>query len=80
MNTEALGVDIGNVIIDHRQADSNDKVLYEERYSTIPASIGVFDCLRKLNDEKFYGNIFLISKSTTLIIIPISICSVLIKS
>lgn len=59
---QALGVDIGNVIINHRFTDKNDEKLYEERYSTIPASDGVFDCLKKLNDEKFHGNIFLISK------------------
>lgn len=61
---QALGIDIGNVIINHRLVDKNDSVLYEERYSTIPASEGVFDSIKKLNDEKFHGNIFLISKCT----------------
>lgn len=32
----ALGVDIGNVIINHRLTDKDDKTLHEERYSTIP--------------------------------------------
>jgi len=60
----ALGIDIGNVIINHRLTDKDDKILYEERYSTIPATEGVFDAVKKLNDEKFRGNIFLISKCT----------------
>ncbi len=64
MNKEALGVDIGNVIIDHRLISKEEAKLLEERYSTIPATDGVFDCLKKLNDERFHGNIFLISKCT----------------
>jgi hypothetical protein len=60
----ALGIDIGNVIINHRLTDKDDKTLHEERYSTIPATEGVFDAVKKLNDEKFHGNIFLISKCT----------------
>jgi len=63
-NEQALGIDIGNVIIDHRLVDKNDNDLYENRYSTIPAMEGVFDSIKKLNDEKFHGNIFLISKCT----------------
>lgn len=66
MNTisKALGVDIGNVIINHRLVDANDKTLYGERYSTIPATEGVFNAIKKLNENKFHGNIFLISKCT----------------
>lgn len=63
-NNGALGIDIGNVIINHRLTDKDDKTLHEERYSTIPASEGVFDAIEKLNSEKFNGNIFLISKCT----------------
>ena len=61
---DTLGVDIGNVIINHRLTDKSDETLHEERYSTIPATEGVFDAIKKLNDEKFHGNIFLISKCT----------------
>jgi len=61
---ESLGIDIGNVIINHRFTDKDDKTLHEEHYSTIPASEGVFDAIKKLYDEKFHGNIFLISKCT----------------
>ncbi|OHA26278.1 MAG: hypothetical protein A3C06_02445 [Candidatus Taylorbacteria bacterium RIFCSPHIGHO2_02_FULL_46_13] len=64
MKKEALGVDIGNVIINHRLTDNNDKTLYEERYSTILATEGVYESLKELNDKKFHGNIFLISKCT----------------
>ena len=34
----ALGIDIGNVIINHRLTDKDDKTLHEERYSTIPGA------------------------------------------
>jgi hypothetical protein len=42
----ALGIDIGNVIINHRLTDKDDKTLHEERYSTIPAAEGVFDAVK----------------------------------
>ena len=61
---DTLGVDIGNVIINHRLTDKSDTTLHEERYSTIVAAEGVFDAIKKLNDEKFHENIFLISKCT----------------
>jgi len=60
---QALGVDIGNVIINHRLSDPNDKTLHEERYSTIPATEGVFEVLKNLN-EYFKGEVYLISKCT----------------
>ena len=62
-NPRALGVDIGNVIINHRLSDPNDKTLHEERYSTIPSTEGVFGALNKLN-VIFDGNVYLISKCT----------------
>lgn len=64
MGTLSLGIDIGNVIINHRLIDKNDKTLLEKHYSTIPAVDGVFDAIKKLNKEKFHGDIFLISKCT----------------
>ncbi len=62
-NIQALGVDIGNVIINHRLTDPNDKTLHEERYSTIPASLGVFEAAKILNTF-FGGQVHLISKCT----------------
>lgn len=38
--------------------------MHKERYSTIPVAESAFDAIKKLNDEKFHGNIFLISKCT----------------
>jgi hypothetical protein len=64
MKKQLLGVDIGNVIINHRLTDNDDETLHEERYSTIPAALGVYESLKKLNDEKFSDGIFLISKCT----------------
>ncbi|MDR3548566.1 MAG: hypothetical protein P4M11_09950 [Candidatus Pacebacteria bacterium] len=37
-------------------------MLYNERYSSIPATAGVFESLKYLNDARFAGAIFLISK------------------
>ena len=62
-NEQALGVDIGNVIINHRLSDLDDKTLHEERYSTIPASEGVFEAMKTLNTY-FSGQVYLISKCT----------------
>ena len=64
MKTQALGVDIGNVVIDNRLIDKEDKTLLEERYSTIPVVQGSFESLKALNEGVFQGNIFLISKCT----------------
>ena len=63
LSKPVLGVDIGNVIINFRTSDPDDKALFEERYSTIPASDGVFVALKALND-RFNGNVYLISKCT----------------
>ncbi len=60
---KAVGVDIGNVIINHRLSDPNDKKLHEDRYSTIPATSGAFEALKTLNDY-FIGQVYLISKCT----------------
>ena len=60
---QALGVDIGNVIINHRLSDPEDKTLHEERYSTIPSTEGVFVSLKTLNDH-FDGEVYLLSKCT----------------
>ena len=62
--TMVLGIDIGNVIINHRLVDKNDATLYEKHYSTIPPTEDVFDAIQELSNRLFHGNIFLISKCT----------------
>ena len=63
MKNGALGVDIGNVIINNRPfAGINDETIWNEKYSTIQAADDVFDCLKKLNEGKFKNNIYLVSK------------------
>lgn len=63
MKNEALGVDIGNVIIDCRSiTNTEDETLWNEKFSNVPPAEGVFECLKKLNEEKFHGAIFLVSK------------------
>ncbi|MEI6238272.1 MAG: hypothetical protein WCP15_01910 [bacterium] len=62
-NKKVLGIDIGNVIINHRLSDPEDKTLHEERYSTIPATDGAYESIKVLNDY-FNGEVYLISKCT----------------
>ena len=59
----SLGVDIGNVIINHRGTNKDDETLHEERYSTIPAAAGSLESLNELN-KLFGGRVYLISKCT----------------
>lgn len=65
MTDGILGVDIGNVIINHRVVDKNDKILYKDCYSSIPAVEGVFEALHTLTTERFKDNVFLVSKCTS---------------
>ena len=64
MRVFCLGVDIGNVIIDHKAVGTNNKIEYEIDYSNIPAVKNAFEVLRELNKIKFGLNIHLISKCT----------------
>lgn len=59
---KALGVDIGNVIIDFRVLDP-DFELTEENYSSVPSVAGSFGALMMLN-KHFDGEVYLISKAT----------------
>lgn len=58
---KALGVDIGNVIINNRLNDL--KNLDESGYAALPVVDGAFDSLKILNDH-FLGEVYLISKCT----------------
>src|SRR5579884_3346078 len=64
MGGVSLGVDIGNVIINHRSVNHADSTLFDYRYSTIPATPDVYSSLKALNNGPFDGRIFLISKCT----------------
>ena len=60
---KALGVDIGNVIINNRLNDPEVTKVDEQVYAAFPPSEGVFDSLKILNDY-FNGEAYLISKCT----------------
>lgn len=62
-NKIALGIDIGNVIIEHRGRDpqGKDKLLYDNDYSRLFATVGAMVAIEKLN-KYFNGNVCLISK------------------
>jgi hypothetical protein len=60
---KALGVDIGNVIINNRLNDPEVNKVDEAVYAAFPPSEGAFDALKTLNDY-FRGEVHLISKCT----------------
>lgn len=62
-NKKALGVDIGNVIINNRLNDPEINKVDELVYSQFSPSEGVFEALKVLS-EYFDGEVYLISKCT----------------
>jgi len=57
----SLGVDIGGVIID-RVNDDTDTSFFSDNYLQTTAVPGAFDALRRLAAERFGDRVFLISK------------------
>lgn len=62
-NKSILGVDIGNVIINNRLNNPEVVEVTETVYRSFPASEGVFDALKTLN-EYCMGEVYLVSKCT----------------
>jgi len=60
MRQECLGVDLGNVIIDHVGFGTTPEFFQTGDYNIIPPVEGVFVALRRLNQERFNGNIFVV--------------------
>lgn len=58
--TEILGVDFGNVIINHVGFGTTSDFVRTGDYNIIPPVSGVFEALRHLNQERFAGNIFVV--------------------
>ncbi len=56
-----LGVDIGGVIID-RVNDNTDTSFFGDNYLRTTPVPGVFDALRKLVDQRFGDQVYLVSK------------------
>jgi|SRR3989344_80311 len=56
-----LGVDIGGVIID-RANDQTDTSFFGDNYLSTTATPGVFEALRDIRDQVFGDNIWLVSK------------------
>ncbi|MDO8569365.1 MAG: hypothetical protein Q7R89_01105 [bacterium] len=57
---ESLGVDLGNVIIDHVGFGTTPEFVQSGDYNVIPPMLGVIDALWQLNQERFAGNIFVV--------------------
>ena len=58
--SESLGVDLGNVIIDHVVFGTTPEFFQFGDYSTIPPVSRVFGALRYLNRKRFHGDIFVV--------------------
>jgi hypothetical protein len=56
----SLGVDLGNVIIDHVAFGTTPEFVINGDYNIIPPVPGVFEALKRLNRERFCGNIFVV--------------------
>jgi len=57
---ESLGVDLGNVIIDHLGFGTTPEFFRSGDYNIIPPVQGVWEALRRLNRERFHANVFVV--------------------
>lgn len=57
---ESLGVDLGNVIIDHVGFGTTPEFFCSGDYNVIPPVQGVLEALRCLNKKRFRGNVFVV--------------------
>lgn len=61
---ECLGVDLGNVIIDHLGFGTTPEFFQLGDYNIIPPVSGVFEALRRLNEERFGSEVFVVYNAT----------------
>ena len=61
MQQEILGVDIGGVIID-RVNDNTDTSFFKDKYLESTAVPGALEAIKRLGAERFGGRVFLVSK------------------
>lgn len=59
-----LGIDLGNVIIDHLSFGTTRDYVENGDYTLIPPVENVFESLRTLNEEIFNGNMFVVYNAT----------------
>ena len=60
---EALGVDLGNVIIDHVGFGTTPEFVRDGDYTSIPPVTGVLEALEHLQ-KRFNGNVFVVYNAT----------------
>lgn len=61
MSVEVLGVDVGGVIID-KVNDNTDTSFFGDNYLQTTATLGVFEALQRLVSERFGEHVHLVSK------------------
>ncbi|MDR3548567.1 MAG: hypothetical protein P4M11_09955 [Candidatus Pacebacteria bacterium] len=57
---DSLGVDLGNVIIDHLGFGTTTEYFAHGNYNAIPPVPGVFNALKQLSQRRFSGRIFVV--------------------
>jgi len=61
---ECLGVDLGNVIIDHLGFGTTPEFFHTGDYNIIPPVPGVHEALKRLNEKRFGCEIFVVYNAT----------------
>lgn len=61
---ECLGLDLGNVIIDHVGFGTTPEFFRTGDYDVIPPVPGVFEALRQLHEKRFGDNMFVVYNAT----------------
>lgn len=59
---ELLGVDFGGVITERARNDRPDTSFFSDNYLQTPAVLGVFEAIRRLVDERFRAQVWIVSK------------------
>lgn len=59
---EVLGVDFGGVITDRARNDRTDTSFFSDNYLQTSAVSGVFEAIRRLVDERFGAQVWIVSK------------------
>ena len=59
---EVLGIDFGGVITDRARNDRTDTSFFSDNYLQTSAVSGVFEAIRRLVDERFGAQVWIVSK------------------
>jgi hypothetical protein len=63
----SIGVDLGNVIIDHKNFGTTENYVLTQDYNLIPPVTNALEALRKLNESRFMDRVFIIYNASEII-------------